>query len=202
MIMEATGLIIGIAGLAGLFSACKEAVDQVDSYRHFGSESRQIMAQFEASKFLFQRWADHVGITNNNFNNLKELHHTSLDNVGVALIRTILLSIQEILKNTDGTSSTLQLELHNSNPLLDPTHLSGSLQTRPTTQGRNFAPVTKKSKISWALRKKTKFSGQVEAFGKLVGNLYSIVPIPEPCEVSDPDLKQWFDKLGHSLNGI
>lgn len=194
--MEAVGLAIGIAGLAGLFSACKEAVEQVDSYRRFGFESRQIMARFDVDKFLFQRWADHVGIADNK---LKEVHHTSLDNVAVALtISETLSTIQEILKNTEGTSSTLQLE---RNPL-EPTHLPGSLQKRPTNQGRSLASVSKKNKISWALGKKTKFSTQVEIFGIFVGKLYSVVPIPEPYEGLEPDLKQWIDKLGHSLSGI
>lgn len=197
--MEAAGLAIGIAGLVGLFNACKEAVEQVDSFRHFGFESRQIMARFDADKFLFQRWADHVGITNNK---LKDAHHTDLDKFEVALtISRTLSSIQEILKNTEATSSTLQLKLQNSNPL-DPTHLPGSLQKRPTNQGQNFASVSKTNKISWALGKKTKFSTQVEFFEILVGKLYSVVPIPEPSAVLDPDLKQWIEKFGHSLNGI
>lgn len=196
--MEVAGLAIGIAGLAGLFSACKEAVEQVDSYRHFGSESQQIVSRFKANKFLFQRWADHVGIANNK---LKDVHHSSLDNVTVAsTISSLLSSIQEILKNTEATSSTLQLELPNSN-LLDPTHLPGSLQKRHTNHGPNSASVSSKNKLSWALSKKTKFSTQVEIFGLLVKDLYSVVPIPRACDVLDPDLKQWIDKLEHSLNG-
>lgn len=196
--MEAAGLAIGIAGLAGLFSACKEAVEQVDSYRHFGSESRQIVSRFNANKLLFQRWADHVGFANNK---LKEVHHSSLDDVTVAwTIRTTLSCIQEILENTEGTSSTLQLELQNSN-LLDPTHLAGSLQKRNINHGQNSRSVSKKKKLSWALGKKAKFSTQVEFFGILVKDLYSVVPIPNVCDVSDPDLKQWIDKHEHSLSG-
>ncbi|MCJ1462826.1 hypothetical protein MMC07_001429 [Pseudocyphellaria aurata] len=191
--MEVAGLIVGIAGLAGLFSACKEAVDQVDSYRHFEFESRQIQARFDISKFKFERWVKHVGSTNGE---LKEVHHTSLDNVAVAqAMRTILSSIQEILENADRTSSTLQLELQDSSSL-DPSHPPGFLRKRPTNQGPNFAPVSKKSKISWALGKKTKISGQVETFETWVEKLYSIVQIPMP----DPDLKQLIDKLGHSLS--
>ncbi|KAK4077226.1 hypothetical protein Purlil1_12440 [Purpureocillium lilacinum] len=37
--MEAAGLVIGVAGLAGLFNSCLEAVDKVQSYQTFGADS-------------------------------------------------------------------------------------------------------------------------------------------------------------------
>ncbi|KAB5581180.1 hypothetical protein GE09DRAFT_1085410 [Coniochaeta sp. 2T2.1] len=60
--MEATGLIVGVVGLAGLFNSCLEAVDKVQSYGTFGSESQPLDAQFKAIKARFERWGPAVGI--------------------------------------------------------------------------------------------------------------------------------------------
>src|SRR5277367_1689982 len=99
--MEAIGLAVGVAGLAGLFSTCLDVVDKVDSYRDYGFESRSIVAQFEADKLLFQKWAQSVGIDKGK---LKDTHHRDLDNPEtVSMVERILSSIQEIFSRTEGT---------------------------------------------------------------------------------------------------
>ncbi|KAH7151968.1 ankyrin-1 [Dactylonectria estremocensis] len=57
--MEPVGLAVGIAGLAGLFSSCLEAVEKVQSYRSFGADSQVLDTQFKAEKLRFEQWGWH-----------------------------------------------------------------------------------------------------------------------------------------------
>jgi hypothetical protein len=69
-------------------------------------ESRSIIAQFEADKHLFTKWAQDVGIDEDKLNNNC---HSYLDNPKTNLIvQKILSSIQEIFSKTEGTVSNLQ----------------------------------------------------------------------------------------------
>lgn len=80
--------ISGFAGLAGLFSTCLGVIERVDSYKDFGAESRSIIAQFEADKYLFAKWAQDVGIDKDN---LKNNYH--LDNPETILILQIFYPV-------------------------------------------------------------------------------------------------------------
>jgi hypothetical protein len=48
--METAGLIIGVAGLAGLFNSCLEAVDKVQSYQMFGTDSHVLDTRFKVAR--------------------------------------------------------------------------------------------------------------------------------------------------------
>ncbi|KFY18017.1 hypothetical protein V492_00204 [Pseudogymnoascus sp. VKM F-4246] len=104
--MEAIGLAVGIAGLAGLFSTCLDLIDKANSYRDYGPESRSVAAQFEADKLLFRRWAQSVGIEEGNS---KKNHHSALDNPATALVvLKILSSIQETFNKTKSALLNMQ----------------------------------------------------------------------------------------------
>jgi len=100
------GTVVGFARLASLFSTCLDVIDKVDSYRDYAFESQSIVAQFEANKLLFQKWAQNVGIDTRKS---KDTHHRDLDNPKTGLmVERILLSIQEIFSKTKGTILHLQ----------------------------------------------------------------------------------------------
>ncbi|KAL5349551.1 hypothetical protein ACLOAV_005846 [Pseudogymnoascus australis] len=107
--MEAVGLVIGIAGLAGLFNTCLDLVDKANSYKDYGHESRSIVAQFEADKLLFRRWAQNVGIEEGN---PKGNHHSALDNPATALVIVKIFDIDnpgEVSKSQSILSEALKL---------------------------------------------------------------------------------------------
>jgi hypothetical protein len=174
----ATG-IAGFAGLAGLFSTCLDVIDRVDSYKDFGVESRSIIAQFEADKYLFTKWAQDVGIDKDKLKN-----NYYLDNPETILIlQNILSSIQEIFSKTKGTVSNLQ-------PVVEagPTSFPDGvlfLKERKKSQNPEGA-ISKRGRIGWSLRSKAKFTYQVQQFGALVQRLHSLVPpdgLTEPVNV-------------------
>lgn len=169
--MEPIGFAVGVVGLAGLFSVCVDVIDKVDSYKEFGVESRSIIAQFEADKHLFTKWAHDVGIDRNSqINN----YHSYLDNHETNLVvQKILSSIQEIFNKTEGTLSNLQPVVE-AGPASFPSGIQ-FLNTRKISQ-ISEGSVSKKYRIGWSLRSKAKFLSQVQQFGALVQRLHSLVP--------------------------
>jgi hypothetical protein len=166
-----TAGIAGIAGLAGLFSTCLDVIDRVDSYKDFGVDSRSIIAQFEADKHLFKQWVQNVS-TDKDKDKLK--NNPYLDNPEtIAVVQNILSSIQEIFSKTKSTVSSLQLAVETG-----PTSFPDSvnfLAERKMAQTREGA-ISRRSKIGWSLRSKTKFIYQVQQFGALVQRLHSLIP--------------------------
>ncbi|RYP93534.1 hypothetical protein DL770_000418 [Monosporascus sp. CRB-9-2] len=60
--MEPVGLVVGIAGLGGLFNTCLEAVERVQSYKDLRDDSQALDAQFNAEKLRFEKWGPAVGL--------------------------------------------------------------------------------------------------------------------------------------------
>ena len=169
--MEPISFAVGIVSLAGLFSVCLDVIDKVDSYKEFGVESRSVIAQFEADKHLFKKWAQDVGIDKDKQNSIC---HSYLDNPETNLIiQRILSSIQEIFSKAEGTVSNLQpVAEANATPFSGGIH---SLSTRKKSQ--NFeGTISKRGRIAWSLRNKARFIQQVQQFGALVQRLHSLIP--------------------------
>ncbi|KAL9101857.1 MAG: hypothetical protein Q9163_002924 [Psora crenata] len=195
--MEIAGLAVGVAGLAGLFSACTEAIDRVESYRKFAFESRYLSAQFHADRLFLEKWADGVGLSKDR---LLEPHDQRLDDpTNAAAVGRILTSIQDILAATNATSSRLDLDAGpsgSSHQLRGPnlTLLNRQINLKPSS-------VRSKDKLSWALGGKGTFANQVEVFKVLVEKLYNLVPLQESPAVST-DLLRQFGNLSGILNGM
>lgn len=170
--MEVAGLAVGVAGLVSLFSICQDAIEQIDTYKNFGLESRSIKVQFELSKQIFRRWADDVGITDIK---MRESQHQCLDNPAIAsVVRETLVSIGEIFNVTVNSSLALRLGLIDNNLLPSPSNV-GVLPKKPSTSQK----PSKRDKMAWTLGGKTNFVKQVDAFGVLVEKLCILVPTPQ-----------------------
>jgi len=187
--------IAGFAGLAGLFSTCLDVIERVDSYKDFGVESRSIIAQFEADKLLFQRWAQNVGI---NPTKLEDGHHKGLDDPETfSMVEKILFSIHEIFTSADTTVSNLQSR---GEADLNPQDIGLPHRRRIHYQSVQ-ASISKRKRIGWALRGKVKFIAQVQQFGALVQKLQDLVPLDRVRMASNMHKGAVRDGLG-SLTGI
>lgn len=165
--MEAAGLGIGIAGLAGLFSACLDIIEKVDSYKDFGFESDYLFARFDADRVRFRKWGENVGI------NQEEHHHSSLDDPAV---RPAVDKILQSIRNIDGgTEDTI------------PTN-NGMASMLPQSQKRMQFEIfqgetSRRHKFRWTLRGKARFITIVEAFDSLVQKLHDLVPTSQTTAV-------------------
>ncbi|KAJ0132111.1 hypothetical protein HZ326_24798 [Fusarium oxysporum f. sp. albedinis] len=179
--MESASLVIGLAGLAGLFNACLEAVDKVQSYQTFGTDSHVLDTRFKAAKTRFERWGPGVGIKQGK---LLPNYHPALDDHDTSAVVTDLLHI--IIKTICDASNSPQRRTRATGPDVD----DSSALHEP---GLPFAAASRsrRGKMSWALWGKRGRIEQVELFEKLVQQLHYLVPpttgaSPRPTHKPDP----------------
>ncbi|KAK7426549.1 hypothetical protein QQZ08_007008 [Neonectria magnoliae] len=159
--METVGLVVGVAGLAGLFTSCLEAVDKVQSYQTFGTDSHVLDTRFKVAKARFERWGTGVGIEQGR---LLPNHHSLLDDKDTSTVVTDVLDI--IIKAICDASNTS----------LRRTRTAGPGDDQGTHRPRHPAPESRRRKMAWALRGKGGRTEQVELFEKLVEELHHLVP--------------------------
>ncbi|KAF6805834.1 ankyrin repeat domain-containing protein 52 [Colletotrichum plurivorum] len=166
--MEPVGLAVGVAGLAGLFSTCLEAVQRVDSYKNYGRDSRFLAVQFDADKHRLEQWGQAVGIEKTK---LSDTHHPALDNQKTfSLVQRLLVSIQDFCSSADDAIEPQPL-------LADGEFPTNKLLSTQLARSRHGAPTDSKlRKVTWALGGKTKRTEQIQPFALLVQYLYNLVP--------------------------
>ncbi|KFA81732.1 hypothetical protein S40288_05985 [Stachybotrys chartarum IBT 40288] len=124
--VEPAGLVIGIAGLAGLFSSCLEAIDTVTEYRSFASDSG------------LERWGHDVGFENGR---LSADHDQRLDDTQT---RSVVENLLTIINGTLGSDGRPHQAGRGH------THLDATLGN--TSQFRTLEGVgSMRRKLTWAL---------------------------------------------------
>ncbi|KAI3579756.1 prion-inhibition and propagation, helo domain-containing protein, partial [Fusarium oxysporum f. sp. albedinis] len=88
--METAGLVIGVAGLLGLFTSCLEAINIVQSYHTSQTDSHTLNTRFKVAKTLFEQWGLRVGIEQGR---LLPHHHSGLDDENTSVRVMELLHI-------------------------------------------------------------------------------------------------------------
>jgi len=168
--MEVTGLVVGVAGLAGLLEACIAVFDRVDQYRQYGSTSRHLQTRFENQKFLLEQWRVRAGIT---------VHESPLETRMTELtledrrkehvvdtlecIRESLQAITEYFqRNPNASSAALKLPLRGKTKR----HGGGAGKAKPSPWMR----------VKWAVGDKDRLTEQVEWFETMVQALHDLVP--------------------------
>jgi hypothetical protein len=161
--MEPAGLVIGIAGLAGLFSSCLEAIDRVKDYRSYASDSGSLIVQLDAHRVRLERWGHDVGFENGR---LSADHDRRLDDTQTRSVIEDLLTIINGTLGSDGRP-------HQAGS--GHTHLDATLGN--TNQPRTLEGVgSRRRKLTWALGGKGDRTVQVTQLGKLVQLLHDLVP--------------------------
>ncbi|KAI3573927.1 hypothetical protein IWW34DRAFT_810160 [Fusarium oxysporum f. sp. albedinis] len=169
--MEPFGLAIGIAGLAGLFNSCLEAVNIVQSYQTFRTDSHILNTRFKVAKTLFEQWGLRVGIEQGR---LLPHHHFGLDDENTSA--TVMELLYIIIKTMCDESNM-------------PLHRTGAARGRDSEQTYAGMPGSRRQKLSWAIRRKGMRVEEVEIFEKLVDQLNKLVPSRKSTRPMDkPDL--------------
>ncbi|KAM6517223.1 hypothetical protein FSOLCH5_008186 [Fusarium solani] len=161
--METAGLVIGVAGLAGLFNSCLEAVDKVQSYQTFGIDSHVLDTRFKVARARFERWGPGVGIEQGK---LLPDHHSALDDKDTSTVVTDVLHI--IIKTICDASNAPPRRTRAAGPGDDDS--SGLHRPYAVTS------ESRRRKMTWALWGKGGRTEQVELFEKLVQELHNLVP--------------------------
>ncbi|KAI0509464.1 prion-inhibition and propagation-domain-containing protein [Xylaria bambusicola] len=173
--MEPAGLAVGVTGLIGIFSTCLDIVERWDSYKDFGVESGSLIARFRADRVRFQQWGQRVGIDKGKHG---DGYHKALDD---PLIRPVVDQILQSIKHFDDDTGDFTSCLRPISGLIDPLAHSKSVLPRERPQFEKYQDATsRKSRLGWALRWKTRSLAFVESFDALVQKLYDLVPPDQP----------------------
>ncbi|KAH7123413.1 hypothetical protein B0J13DRAFT_599129 [Dactylonectria estremocensis] len=160
--MEAVGLTVGVVGLAGLFSTCLEAVDKVQTYLSFRTDSHVLDTRFKAAKVRFEKWGRRVGFEETM---RSEDHHPALDD------RDISAAVQDIFQIITTLCDASDASAHHTSRAMTPSDDVSLGSLRPRPHG------TRRRKLVWTLWGKTERTDQVELFEKLVQQLHNLVPV-------------------------
>jgi hypothetical protein len=189
--MEAAGFAVGIAGLAGLFSACLEAVNRAQNYRSFASDAKALDLQFAATKVRLENWGRAVGILDlelaDDGHDDTPRHHPALDDAQTQKATLEIFGfVKEICESAGGGKLRLGV--------VDPLQVSDL----PKEHGGSS-----RRKLAWAMGGKLRRTEQVELFKELVQTLYNLVP-PDDYEAGAPIVDAWsaeFSQIVSRLEG-
>lgn len=184
--MEPVSFAVGVIGLAGLFSSCLEAVDKVQNYRSFTSDSQVLATRFNAAKIRLKKWGQCVGF-NENEKALLDNHQPALDD------RDIFAAVQDILQGINILHGANDPSVSRSNRAATPGDGISSGLPRHRTHG------ARRQKMAWALWGKTERTDQVELFEKLVQQLHNLVPV-DAVQGTQPVHDKLASKPGAYLN--
>ena len=167
--MDVAGVTFGVAGLIGLFSTCVNVIEKVDSYNDVGVESRSLLARFEADKVRLRQWGRVVGIDKpqQGDSETSRFHKALEDPAVCGAVSKILQSIRDI-DNGGDMSSGLPRDIDIRTPQFSGSDDSPSAQTKSRLRLDQFQPISRKHKIGWTLRNKTRAIALVDSFDSLV----------------------------------
>ncbi|KAJ5557005.1 hypothetical protein N7494_000920 [Penicillium frequentans] len=164
--MEPVSFAVGIIGLASLFSTCLDILDRFDSWQDFGSDSRNLSAQFKAHKLRLEKWGQAVGFKDGG---ISDVHNKALEDPRVlSTVKELLSAVKDVCCFGDELFSPSELTLDR----MAKKHMPSRSHTRP-----NPIKESKVQKLNWALRDKAKRITQVGQLASLVDILYNLVPI-------------------------
>lgn len=168
-IMEPIGLAVGVIGLAGLFSACLDAVERFDAWKNFSDDSRALGSRWETQKLRMKRWGQAVGFDNGEASPDQQ-HEALADAEIVSRVREHLSIIENLCTNAGSAFS--------------PAAETSAGQAKYAFFSRSRAQANPRlhsesgrQRVKWALRDKAKCAAQVEMLGLLVQDLYDLIPL-------------------------
>lgn len=150
---EVAGLVLGVAGLAGLFSTCLDLMDKVVAARDAQEDYQTSFSNYRACKMLFEEWgnsAELQGGEPRDPEKRKAVYH-------------ILASIEQLFTNVS--------QLRN--------RYGVSVPTREEASDKSKHPISLMMKARWAVRDKRKFEDLTAMIATFTERLRQLVPVAD-----------------------
>lgn len=195
---EIAGLILGVAGLAGLIGAFKDTIELFNDFadsRHLGREYEILDAKFDIERTLLLQWEDQVRLLQEDYDRrLDEPHiERAVANI-MACIKHLLSHEKELVQRygigeiqQQASPSTLQ-----SLPTMSAGRLSKFFKDFENLKIRANAhdhEVSLHRRVRWIIRDKQKFEKLVTELGGFVMKLYQIMPTHISVTMTNADLR-------------
>ncbi|KIW19063.1 hypothetical protein PV08_03353 [Exophiala spinifera] len=161
--MEAIGLTVGLLGLAGLFSQCKDLLDLIETGRSYARGLEALDTKFEAQKLRFQIWGEAVGLVGD----LTPDENLAHDDVR-PVVQRILNNMRLLFDDTHrlkGTFGPRQINDQNAR--------EGFAQLLLRLR-RSQEAASLSTKARWSVSRKDKFQTLVEEIRTFMDSLESI----------------------------
>ena len=181
---EAIGFILAVAGL---YSSCVDAFDQIRAARSFGRDYEILSTRFDVRKARFLQWGDGVGL----LHEVKDGRHPHLDDPYIRpAVEQVLHCIRMLLTDTEGFKSKYGLqETPEEGILTQDTSTDALISGRRrdlfrVSYDKFQARIRKKQKGSsliaktqWAITGRNDFQNLVSDLDGMIEDLYKLVPV-------------------------
>ena len=178
--MEATGLVVGIAGLAGVFTSCVDCLEYVRLGREFGNDYSTCILRLDVAQIRLERWGHAVGLAQGS----PDRSRIDATDEEVEIAKRLLERIEEIFRKTQETSreygpsmgTSREVELHNRDTPLESRvqRLSLKLHTSAASYKKKSALVTRAA--AWGIFRKKTFDQMVQDITVLIDQLVGVFP--------------------------
>lgn len=181
--MEPVGLGIGIAGLAGAFTACIDCFEYIQLGRQFGQDFGKCLLKLDTAKLRMSRWGVVIGLG-------PELHLTpqlSVSEEEMMLAKSLLEQILESFEDAERISerfkkhtsmrniNSQELLICNAASDIDSDYQSLHLTMRELAHKRQKGTSIRK-KTAWVLYEKKRFEGMIEDVTGFISRLVDLFP--------------------------
>ena len=186
--MESAGLAIGVAGLAGLFSACVDCFEYIQLGRQFGQDYGKCLLKLDAARLQLSRWGAAIGLkpVEPALQKQQMAHYSSQEmRLAQSLLRQIWDTFEDaerissrymghvLANNTGGPTDLVVYDPDTTD--ISPDYRRVHLTMRELSQWRQKATSLQK-KAMWALYDKKKFDRMIEDITGFINQLVNLFP--------------------------
>ena len=189
--MEVAGLAVGVAGLAGTFSACADFFNLVRTSHHLGEEYETYQAQLNLTWLRFSRWGESVQVFQGSEDEVEARLKSMLGapDEELAAIKGALAEILRLFEHAAANSKRMASRSWKNRPTLDE-HKEGKKKAAAALGkwARDRAVNRQKrstvlQKAAWAIYTKTEFAALVQSLNSLVSELVELIPAQKQFQV-------------------
>lgn len=186
--MEPAGLAIGVAGLAGLFSACVDCFEYIQLGRQFGHDYGKCLLRLDAARLRLSRWGAAMGLAPGQ-PALQKQQMAYYSSQEMRLAQSLLRQIWDTFEDAERISSRYMGHVltHNTGGPTDlivydadtadisPDYRRVHLAMRELTQRRQKA-IGLRKRAMWALYDKKNFDRMIEDVTGFINQLVDLFP--------------------------
>ncbi|KAJ8128692.1 hypothetical protein O1611_g4941 [Lasiodiplodia mahajangana] len=180
--MEVAGLVIGIAGLVGVFKDCIDLLSQIAALQDYGHDYEVLTLKLDIEKTLLLQWASRVRLAQDNYD--KRLNAEDVQQTVSRILASIKLLFLETTALTEkyGVRKAKAEEL---NELMEPCPVVSAprlarfvrdfenLNIRIRDRDKNVSIFTK---TRWVIRDKDKFEDLINNLSYFIRKLNEVIP--------------------------
>jgi hypothetical protein len=193
--MEIAGLVLGAAGLAGLYGTCVQVLDQFNASRNLERDLNPLYARLTATIHLLHDWGDKNGIKDGVLG--VNPHPAFKDESASRALYLLLANVENMMADQKRLAERYGMEMEI--PSSDVPTTMGTIRRAMSRVAVDPPARSVKLRIKWAITDRAKFSGLVGELEGIIDRLFTLAP-PRQTLAFD-DTNQRLEALGELIKG-